>query len=57
MNRECIVCLSMILILPFAVGAALEFLPIWVSIPSTIVGLILWFAAASCISHNARDNT
>ena len=55
MNKECIVCFSMILILPFAVGAALEFLPIWVSIPSTIVGLILWFAAASCISHNARD--
>ena len=38
-----------IVILPFIVSAALEFLPKWVSLPITFLGVLFWAGACAML--------
>lgn len=41
--------LILFLTLPFAMGAAYEFLPSWVSVPAIVLMAIVWLGAAAII--------
>lgn len=44
-----------ILFTPFVVSAAIEFLPGWLSWPTTILGVMVWFGALGLLSEIKHD--
>lgn len=54
-KRDNIQHLLLIILLPFVVSAAWEFLPKWLALPSTLVGAMLWFGTCALIMEEKES--
>lgn len=46
----------LIILLPFVISAACEFLPRWVALPSILVGSMLWLGTCALIMDAKENN-
>jgi hypothetical protein len=54
-SSEKIIALGTVIVGPFVVGAALEFLPTWLSFPMTFVVSIFWLGTMGQIAEYKRS--
>lgn len=48
---------AIVMLTPFAVSAALEFLPAWIAVPFTVVSAIMWFGSMLMIKDDKEEKT
>jgi len=46
---------GIVMFMPFAISATWEFLPAWVAVPSTFVGIMLWIGSLLTIHDEKKE--